>query len=71
MLLLSIFIQRDPGTAPQLLPSSPLYGSEHGPGGLGYKPTWPISWTHGMNMFFGEDLGIEPDIGAPCSGWPS
>jgi quinol-cytochrome oxidoreductase complex cytochrome b subunit len=62
VLVLSIFVQRDPGTAPQLLPSSPLYGSTHGPGGLGYKPTWPISWTHGMNIFFGEDLGIEPDI---------
>lgn len=62
VLLVSIFIQRDPGTAPQLLPSSPLFGSTHGPGGLGYKPTYPISWTHGMNVFFGEDLGIEPDI---------
>jgi len=62
VLVLSIFVQRDPGTAPQLLPSSPLFGSTHGPGGLGYKPTWPISWTHGMNIFFGEDLGIEPDI---------
>lgn len=62
VLLISIFIQRDPGTAPQLLPSSPLFGATHGPGGLGYKPTYPISWTHGMNVFFGEDLGIEPDI---------
>jgi quinol-cytochrome oxidoreductase complex cytochrome b subunit len=61
-LLLAIFVSRDAGTAPQLLPSSPLYGATHGPGGLGYKPTYPISWTHGMNVFFGEDLGIEPDI---------
>jgi quinol-cytochrome oxidoreductase complex cytochrome b subunit len=62
VLLVSIFFPRDSGTAPQLLPSSPLYGSTHGPGGLGYKPTFPISWTHGMNVFFGERLGIEPDI---------
>jgi quinol-cytochrome oxidoreductase complex cytochrome b subunit len=62
VLLVAIFVRRDPGTAPQLLPSSPLYGAAHGPGGLGYKPTYPISWTHGMNVFFGEDLGIEPDI---------
>lgn len=62
VLLVSIFIPRDPGTAPQLLPSSPLYDAKHGPGGLGYKPTYPISWTHGMNVFFGEDLGIDPDI---------
>ncbi len=37
-------------------------GAAHGPSGLGYKPTYPISWTHGMNVFFGENLGIEPDI---------
>jgi cytochrome b6 len=62
VLLISIFLPRDTGTAPQLLPDSPLYGAAHGPGGLGYKPTFPISWTHGINVFFGERLGIEPDI---------
>jgi quinol-cytochrome oxidoreductase complex cytochrome b subunit len=62
VLLVAIFVQRDPGTAPQLLPSSPLYGATHGPGGLGYKPTYPISWTHGMNVLFGEEFGIDPDI---------
>lgn len=62
ILLISIFFPRDAGTAPQLLPSSPLFGSEHGPGGLGYKPTFPISWTHGMNVFVAQWLGIEPDI---------
>lgn len=62
ILVISILVQRDPGTAPQLLPTSPLYGSTHGPGGLGFKPTWPISWTHGMNVLFGENFGIEPDI---------
>jgi ubiquinol-cytochrome c reductase cytochrome b/c1 subunit len=62
ILLIAIFLPRDSGTAPQLLPSSPLFGATHGPGGLGYKPTFPISWTHGINVFFGERLGIEPDI---------
>ena len=62
VLLIAIFLPRDTGTAPQLLPSSPLYGSEHGPGGLGYKPTYPISWTHGMNVFVAERFGLEPDI---------
>jgi hypothetical protein len=62
VLLISIFLPRDSGTAPQLLPDSPLYGATHGPGGLGYKPTFPISWTHGMNVFFDEKLGINPDI---------
>jgi quinol-cytochrome oxidoreductase complex cytochrome b subunit len=62
VLLISIFLPRDSGTAPQLLPSSPLFGATHGPGGLGYKPTFPISWTHGMNVFFDEKLGINPDI---------
>jgi len=62
VLLWSIFVDRGAGTPPQLLPDSPLFGSEHGPGGLGYKPSFPISWTHGMNVFFGEHLGIEPDI---------
>jgi quinol-cytochrome oxidoreductase complex cytochrome b subunit len=62
LLLISIFFPRDAGTAPQLLPSSPLFGAEHGPGGLGYKPTFPISWTHGMNVFVDQKLGIDPDI---------
>lgn len=62
ILLLSIFVPRDPGTVPQLLPGSPFFGSKHGPGFLGTKPSFPISWTHGINVFFGERLGIEPDI---------
>jgi ubiquinol-cytochrome c reductase cytochrome b subunit len=62
VLLLAIFVPRDAGMSPQLLPSSPLYGAEHGPGGLGYKPTFPISWTHGMNIFVAEVFGLEPDI---------
>ena len=62
VLLIAIFLPRDAGMAPQLLQSSPLYGSEHGPGGLGYKPTFPISWTHGMNIFVAEKLGVDPDI---------
>ena len=62
VVLFAIFIPRDAGTAPQLLASSPLYGSEHGPGGLGYKPTYPISWTHGMNVFVADVFGLEPDI---------
>lgn len=62
VLLLSIFVQRDAGIAPQLIPSSPLFGSKHGPGGNGAKPTFPIGWTHGMNVFFGQFLGIDPDI---------
>jgi quinol-cytochrome oxidoreductase complex cytochrome b subunit len=56
------FINRDPGPAPQLLPSSPFYGSEHGPGGLGIVPTFPIMWTHGMNRFVTIAFGLEPDI---------
>ncbi len=62
ILLLAIFVPRDAGIAPQLLPSSPFFGSKHGPGFLGTKPSFPISWTHGMNVFVGEHLGIEPDI---------
>lgn len=62
VLLIAIFLPRDAGIAPQLLPDSPFFGSKHGPGFLGAKPTYPISWTHGMNVFFGEHLGIEPDI---------
>jgi quinol-cytochrome oxidoreductase complex cytochrome b subunit len=62
ILLIAIFVPRDAGNIPQLLPSSPFFGSTHGPGFLGTKPTFPISWTHGMNVFVGEHLGIEPDI---------
>jgi quinol-cytochrome oxidoreductase complex cytochrome b subunit len=62
ILLVAIFVQRDPGPAPQLLPTSPFYGSEHGPGGLGITPTFPISWTHGMNRFVVIAFGLEPDI---------
>ncbi len=62
VLLVAIFVPRSPGIAPQLLPTSPFYGASHGPGALGAKPTFPISWTHGMNVFVGEVLHIEPDI---------
>ncbi len=62
VLLVALFVPRGSGTAPQLLPESPFYGSTHGPGALGAKPSYPISWTHGMNVFVGEHLGIEPDI---------
>jgi hypothetical protein len=62
VLLAAIFVPRDVGIAPQLVAESPFYGAEGGPGHLGAKPTYPISWTHGMNVFFGEKLGIEPDI---------
>jgi quinol-cytochrome oxidoreductase complex cytochrome b subunit len=62
ILLVAIFVHRNPGDAPQLLPSSPFYGSEHGPGGLGIVPTFPISWTHGMNRFVALAFHLEPDI---------
>jgi quinol-cytochrome oxidoreductase complex cytochrome b subunit len=62
ILLIAIFVPREAGIPPQLLPSSPFFGSTHGPGFLGTKPSYPISWTHGMNVFVGEHLGIEPDI---------
>jgi quinol-cytochrome oxidoreductase complex cytochrome b subunit len=62
ILLIAIFVHRGPGDAPQLLPSSPFYGSEHGPGGLGIVPTFPISWTHGMNRFVTLAFHLEPDI---------
>jgi menaquinol-cytochrome c reductase cytochrome b subunit len=62
ILLISIFVHRSPGDAPQLLPSSPFFGSEHGPGGLGIVPTFPISWTHGMNRFVSLVFHLEPDI---------
>lgn len=59
--VISLF-PRDAGPIPQLLPSSPYFGSEHGPGGLGIVPTFPISWTHGMNRFVTIAFGMEPDI---------
>jgi quinol-cytochrome oxidoreductase complex cytochrome b subunit len=62
LLAVSIFVHRDPGPAPQLLPTSPFYGSKHGPGGLGIVPTWPIMWTHGMNRFVAIAFHLEPDI---------
>ncbi len=62
ILLLAIFVPREAGIVPQLLPSSPFFGSKQGPGALGTKPSFPISWTHGMNVFVGEHLGIKPDI---------
>lgn len=62
VLLISIFVSRDPGPAPQLLPSSPFFGSKKGPGTLGITPTYPISWTHGMNRFVAIFFHMEPDI---------
>ncbi len=62
VLLISAFVPRDAGIAPQLIPSSPFYGKHGGPGHFGAKPTFPISWTHGMNVFVGEHLGVDPDI---------
>jgi quinol-cytochrome oxidoreductase complex cytochrome b subunit len=62
ILLLAIFVPRDAGIPAQLLPSSPFFGSHKGPGALGTKPSFPISWTHGMNVFVDEHLGIKPDI---------
>jgi hypothetical protein len=53
---------RDAGPEPQLLPTSEFYGSEEGPGGLGVVPTFPISWTHGMNRFVTIAFGMDPDI---------
>lgn len=61
VLLISIFAPRDPGVAPQLIQSSPLFGTDDDPGGLGFKPTYPISWTRGMNII-AANLGIDPDI---------
>jgi quinol-cytochrome oxidoreductase complex cytochrome b subunit len=61
VLLISIFVTRDPGTAPQLLQSSPLFGTDDDPGGLGFKPNFPISWTRGMNIIAAA-LGVDPDI---------
>jgi ubiquinol-cytochrome c reductase cytochrome b subunit len=61
VVVISLF-ERGPGDEPQLLPSSPFYGSEHGPGGLGIVPTFPIMWTHGMNRFVTIAFNLEPDI---------
>jgi quinol-cytochrome oxidoreductase complex cytochrome b subunit len=61
VLLLAVFLPRDAGVAPQLLQSSPLFGTDEDPGGLGFKPTFPISWTRGMNIV-AANLGIDPDI---------
>jgi quinol-cytochrome oxidoreductase complex cytochrome b subunit len=62
VLLLSIFWRRDAGPAAQLLSISPFYGSKGGPGSLGITPTFPISWTHGMNRFVKVAFDLEPDI---------
>lgn len=62
LILVSAFVPRDPGVAPQLLPTSPYFGMHAGPGKLGAKPTFPISWTHGLNVFVHEKFGLEPDI---------
>ena len=61
IIVISILVPRDPGTAPQLISSSPLFGTDDDPGGLGFKPTYPISWTRGMNII-AANLGIDPDI---------
>jgi quinol-cytochrome oxidoreductase complex cytochrome b subunit len=62
ILILSIVVDRGPGPAPQNLKISPFYGAAEGPGGLGITPTFPISWTHGMNRFVTIAFGLEPDI---------
>lgn len=61
VLVLAIFLPRDPGVAPQIISSSPLFGTDEDPGGLGFQPTFPISWTRGMNIV-AANLGIDPDI---------
>lgn len=61
VIVISILFPRDPGTAPQLISSSPLFGTDDDPGGLGFKPTYPISWTRGMNII-AASFGIDPDI---------
>lgn len=68
VLALAIFINRDPGVAPQLIPSSPLFGLKGGPGHFGAKPSFPISWTHGMNEFVKRILNFEPDIWGTIDG---
>jgi quinol-cytochrome oxidoreductase complex cytochrome b subunit len=67
LLLVALFVPRDPGTAPQLLASSPLFNSPDDPGGLGYTPSFPISWTRGMNIIV-ANLGLDPDIWGTVSG---
>lgn len=67
VLLIAIFVPREAGIAPQLIPSSPLYGTTDDPGGLGFKPTYPISWTRGMNVV-AANLGIDPDIWGTLAG---
>jgi quinol-cytochrome oxidoreductase complex cytochrome b subunit len=62
ILVLSIVWTRDAGPAPQNLPFSPFYHAKEGPGGLGITPTFPISWTHGMNRFVNIAFELEPDI---------
>ena len=61
VLLVSVLFPRDPGPLPSSSPSSPLFGTDDDPGGLGFKPTYPISWTRGMNII-AANLGIDPDI---------
>jgi cytochrome b6 len=61
VVVISFLVPRDPGTAPQLISSSPLFGTDDDPGGLGFKPTYPISWTRGMNIV-AANFGIDPDI---------
>lgn len=61
VVVISILVPRDAGTAPQLISSSPLFGTDDDPGGLGFKPTYPISWTRGMNIL-AANFGIDPDI---------
>ncbi len=61
IVVVSLF-PRGPGPAPQLLKISPYYGAAEGPGGLGIVPTFPISWTHGMNRFVTIAFNLEPDI---------
>lgn len=61
LLLIAALVPRNAGTAAQIVPSSPLYGTADDPGGLGFKPTFPIGWTRGMNIF-AADIGVEPDI---------
>lgn len=61
ILVISIAFPRSAGTAPQLIPSSPLFGTTDDPGGLGFQPNFPISWTRGMNIV-AATLGIDPDI---------
>src|SRR6266540_3883290 len=61
-ILVVSFFHRSAGPEPQLLPTSEFYGSKHGPGGLGIVPTFPITWTHGMNRFVTIAFGLEPDI---------